>query len=246
MESKHITVPLAKTPFLNGKLSTLFTSKWMLENDSFVQIGRQVERRNVVVNVLGGLSNKTRTLVPALPLTAGRPILSGLGNIVRTIRFPGSEGEQPASKELEKAVTEYLSSGKVDSSSIQVWALIVPKKVLNSTRKLPGGPFKEHSKPGYIYRPSFRSIPYWLDNGASLCRVRKSSRALSILHYIHHRFPTSLSYRSSSVLRVEWLTLFSYSKWWRRLGREGWSSGSRPANIVRIHIRSLARQIIDQ
>ena len=121
-----VTLPLANTLFKTGKQSTLLVAKWEARNGSYVKTASE-QRRDVAVNVFGRLEpGIPRSIIPAVPLTPARRIISGLGNIVRQLDF-GDDGIGPASRELEKNVYEYLELKGRSNSTISVWALIVPE-----------------------------------------------------------------------------------------------------------------------
>ncbi|KAH7363820.1 hypothetical protein BKA65DRAFT_489714 [Rhexocercosporidium sp. MPI-PUGE-AT-0058] len=134
-----LTLPLANTLFKTGRLSTLLASRWQYNagEDAFIAIQGPVERTNVVIDMFQGLSTRLpRSLIPAIPLTPARPIVNGLGNIVRTIDFGGEEGSGPASRELESAVTRYLEAMKYGNTTIDVWALVIPPESVPKGAKL--------------------------------------------------------------------------------------------------------------
>lgn len=126
-----LTVPLANTLFKNGRHSTLLLSRWKSSGQTFKINRAQIEKQNVL---LGGLAEKKlyhpiRSCIPSIPLTPVRRIQDGLGNIVRTIDFGqgGVKNVGPASRELEQSVTEYLAQEGRGSSTVNVWALIIPQ-----------------------------------------------------------------------------------------------------------------------
>jgi len=124
-----LTLPLANTLFKTGRLSTLLVSRWEYKpsEDTFFAIEQPAERANVVINVFPDVVHQLpKSFIPAVALTPARPIVSGLGNIVRTIDFGGEEGTGPASRELESTVTKYLNTMGYGNTTIDVWALITP------------------------------------------------------------------------------------------------------------------------
>lgn len=126
-----LTLPLANTLFTNGRGSTLLLSRWKSSGRSFKIDRAQIEKQNVLLGGLGGktLYHPIRSCIPSIPLTPVRRIQDGLGNIVRTIDFgqKGVKNVGPASRELEHSVTEYLAQEGQGSSTVNVWALIIPQ-----------------------------------------------------------------------------------------------------------------------
>jgi hypothetical protein len=121
-----VTLPLANTLFKTGKQSTLVIAKWKVKDGLFVKMESK-ERSNIAMNVFDHLrSGIPSNIIPAVPLTPARRIISGLGNIVRQLDF-SDDGIGPASYELEKNVYEYLELKGRSNSTISVWALIVPE-----------------------------------------------------------------------------------------------------------------------
>ena len=131
-----LTLPLANTLFNNGRLSTLLLSRWKSSGDSFEISRDQIEKQNIAMKLFTRAFSIPRDLIPCVPLTPLRRIHSGLGNIVRTIDFSqdGKSDIGPASRELERSVTEYLAKGGHDQPTIGVWALVIPQEVLSILR----------------------------------------------------------------------------------------------------------------
>lgn len=137
-----LTLPLANTLFKTGRLSTLLVSRWEYEpsKDAIRAIKEPVERSNAIINIFPDVVHQLpKSFIPAVALTPARPIVSGLGNIVRTIDFGGEEGIGPASRELESTVTKYLNTMGYGNTTIDVWALITPP-VSGSTEATPDAP----------------------------------------------------------------------------------------------------------
>ncbi|KAG4428536.1 hypothetical protein IFR05_015982 [Cadophora sp. M221] len=183
-----VTLPLANTLFKNGRLSTLLVSRWQYNpaSEGFVAIEGPVERTNVVVNLLDTVTSRIpHSYIPAVPLTPARPIVNGLGNIVRTVDFGGEEGIGPASRELESTVTEYLDFREYGNTTIDVWALIVPPesvpKRADSGLELATPEDKFLSTNGSEIRKKWPAplnsyedldyIGYWIKRNAKFCRI---------------------------------------------------------------------------
>jgi hypothetical protein len=173
-----VRIPLANTLFRNGRYSTLLLSRWRSSGDSFVISRQQVEKNNVNISVFGRLPKGTpRTYISTVPLTPVRQIKSGLGNIVRRIDF-GDGDVGPASRELETSVTEYLAQQGHDYSTIDVWALIMPRDAFlgaeNKSKEVLTITMDDvRAKWTASWTPDRRYVGDWIDKGATLCRVRK-------------------------------------------------------------------------
>ncbi|PVH78837.1 hypothetical protein DL98DRAFT_236536 [Cadophora sp. DSE1049] len=138
--ASDLTLPLANTLFKTGRLSTLLVSRWEYKpsRDIFFAIKHPVERTNAIINIFQDVVQQLpKSFIPAVALTPARPIVSGLGNIVRTIDFGGEEGIGPASRELESTVTKYLDTMGYGNTTIDVWALVIPPSSV-STKAEPG------------------------------------------------------------------------------------------------------------
>jgi hypothetical protein len=127
-------------------------------------------------------SGLLRTHIPTVGLTPIRRITNGLGNIVRRIEF-GEGDVGPASRELETRITEYLAQQRDGRSTIDVWALIIPRDAFSGKENESE---KDSMAEGKDVRGAWRSkalssqyISNWLDKGATLCRVRKSAEITS-------------------------------------------------------------------
>ncbi|CZT42822.1 uncharacterized protein RSE6_02773 [Rhynchosporium secalis] len=147
-----LTLPLANTLFKNGRLSTLLVSNWHWRpsaKESWVLKKGPSERSNVNINIFGDATKRQPSLVlPAVRLTPARPIVSGLGNIVRTIDFGAEDGIGPASRELEPTVTKYLETMGHGNTTINVWALVVPPESVPMAAKS-GTPMDPNTKGRY-------------------------------------------------------------------------------------------------
>lgn len=156
-----VTLALANTLFTNGRLSTLLASRWEINGDVFHQVEAHTERNSLVISVSNNSENEQFVAhVPAVSLTVARQIESGLGNIVRTLNYGGSEGSQAASRELEEKVNAYLKLSSTHAETIKVWALVIPKDVFEQ---------RSTNDMGTMIEPN--DIGRWISRGASLCRV---------------------------------------------------------------------------
>ncbi|KAL7943467.1 hypothetical protein V8C42DRAFT_329141 [Trichoderma barbatum] len=125
-----LTLPLARTPFHNGRESTLLLSEFDL-TQSTAQIARQSEKHSQFVNV--SLDHDLKSLAhldmwaPLMPLTQPRTVTDSFGNIIRGIEVDGAT--IPASTELEDIVnaiyTQNANTG-IFSGPVGVWAMVTP------------------------------------------------------------------------------------------------------------------------
>ncbi|KAB5580311.1 hypothetical protein GE09DRAFT_1279251 [Coniochaeta sp. 2T2.1] len=137
-----VTVPVANTVFQNGRVSTLFASRWEGGGDlgGWAQM-REVQRVNVgsqVVQVPGATDAEekgvlaVRADVPLIAITPARTVGTALGNILKTFDV---EGEMvPASRRLEEVVPKLLESRRRMGlggirGPLKVWALVVPARL---------------------------------------------------------------------------------------------------------------------
>lgn len=127
-ECVDVSIPLANTVFKNGKASTLLATGWARTSVSepFTLV-HTYEKRSQTIRPKFAMTQRPQNLaLPLRPLTPGRRIVSGMGNIVRQIE--GADGEpQPASQELEKSVNAYLAARGL-GKDISVWALVIPSE----------------------------------------------------------------------------------------------------------------------
>ncbi|KAB5563421.1 hypothetical protein GE09DRAFT_1285328 [Coniochaeta sp. 2T2.1] len=135
------TVPVANTVFQNGRVSTLFASRWEGGDLGGWAQMREVRRVNVgsqVVQVPGAAEAEekgvlaVRADVPLIAITPARTVGTALGNILKTFDV---EGEMvPASRRLEEVVPKLLESrrrmglGEI-RGPLKVWALVVPARL---------------------------------------------------------------------------------------------------------------------
>lgn len=189
----NVTMPLANTLFQTGKLSFLRASKWRRSvNLPFVKL-KSIDKSHQTINVFDGMeSDELLTYIPATPLTPARPIVNGMGNIVRRIDF-GTDGSGPASRELETCVDQYRNnlskiSKSMGTSPFAVWALVVPETALQSSK--PGSLHQLHLsnydvRVGASKDTFYDYIGHWINQGATLCRVCTYIVSFSALYPIH-------------------------------------------------------------
>ncbi|KAI6086200.1 hypothetical protein F4821DRAFT_133334 [Hypoxylon rubiginosum] len=128
------TLPLANTIFQNGRLSTLFASKWQRSNNKSLTLNAMREKISQTIRPSIDRVDHTYPLLPLLPLTPPRKVVAGLGNIVRQVEINGSA--TPASKELEGLIPKVFDvRTKLDESytprPIGVWCWVIPPNVVD-------------------------------------------------------------------------------------------------------------------
>jgi len=168
-----LTLPLANTLFTNGRHSTLLKTTWTAENGGWVKLGSEEKNQQVIVAL-----HDTQTLhsrIPAIPLTIGRRVVRCFGNIVRQIDL-GTGSPEPASRELEVVMDQYLNTRDLAKENIAVWALIVPKEygIDGSTLRPPSELLMDQDEVKAIWQRRRGDESYvrrFLDRGAVLCRV---------------------------------------------------------------------------
>lgn len=140
-----IQLPLAQTVFFTGLPSTMIHMRY--EFDPLSGLLRKSASKHLeaqAVRVPFG-SQDLRILLGTnlVPLTPLRRVVNSMGNIVRKVSdkvyrqdlpekgqdWPSDElsTSQPASQELEAAVTDYFNLNKLPAEPVQVWALVVPR-----------------------------------------------------------------------------------------------------------------------
>jgi hypothetical protein len=193
-----VTLPLANTLFKTGKQSTLVIAKWKAKDGLFVKMESK-ERSDISINVFGRLgSGIPSNIIPAVPLTPARRIISGLGNIVRQLDF-GDDGIGPASYELENNVYEYLELKGRSNSTISVWALIVPADTQAGATPRPierllirASSVKELWRQKH---PRMDYVGQLIDKGAAFYRVCKSTCPKSMFVSITFLYTLCINYK---------------------------------------------------
>jgi hypothetical protein len=135
--SETIELPLAQTIFSTGLVSTLVHAKFAMGSNGTLKKegGQQLERQLIHLPFRPKMVQH-RLHAPLLPLTPGRLVVNSMGNIVRTLSANVLDDKtaecttsavQPASSELEDAVTQYFKVRGIPPEPVQVWALVVPE-----------------------------------------------------------------------------------------------------------------------
>lgn len=128
---RHITLPVANTIFVNGSRATLWEDSWAVTSGSSVQVAHQSRQPLQNFRIDMGCCSPDDFLnhgsVPLQSLTAPRKVVRSMGNVLAQIEVDGKP--VPASRELEKAVTEYTTRTlpeRAASGPFQVFALVRP------------------------------------------------------------------------------------------------------------------------
>ncbi|EXJ83173.1 hypothetical protein A1O1_06792 [Capronia coronata CBS 617.96] len=126
---RHVTLPVANTIFVNGNRTTLLEDSWEVKfHDSAPTITHQGRRplKSFQIDMNCSPNDFLSGSVPLKPLTGPRKVVRSMGNVLAQIEVDGKP--VPASRELEKAVTQYTSSHPTRAyrGPIQVFALVRP------------------------------------------------------------------------------------------------------------------------
>ena len=138
-------LPLARTIFSTGNVSTLIHRTYSAGKDGRLRLENELnlESFQSPINDMSESANSTLH-APLVPLTPARSIGNIMGNIIRTVAvepsFSGfgksSVEMQPASEELEQAVTDYFNAANMSPQPVSVWALIIPSPIPSTGRQL--------------------------------------------------------------------------------------------------------------
>lgn len=146
-----VQMPLAQTVFSTGLPSTMVHMRYEFDPLSGLlrkSASQRLEAQAVRVPI-GARDLRLSMNFPLVPLTPLRRVANSMGNIVRKVsdqiyddehpksKFPPSfetATPQPASQELEAAVTNYFKLNQRQPEPVQVWALIVPHDTFKAYR----------------------------------------------------------------------------------------------------------------
>ena len=139
---RTLDLPLANTVFLNGRTSTLFAQRWVVNPTQGSGAWLVREKHKALDRQVVCLFERTRySHLPRLDMppyripTPPRVIDSSMGNIIRTFRnYPAPT---PASAEIEKALPSW---GPGPSSTFEIWAQIIPRERWSGLPQLLGNP----------------------------------------------------------------------------------------------------------
>ncbi len=136
-----LQLPLAQTIFSTGKVSTMMHTHQ--NSITGLQSPTQTEWTSAAVRLPLDSADAMRTYIPLIPLTPARMVKHSVGNILRqisscTISAKAAEmaesKPQPASTELEQAISKYFEAKDMLPETVGVWALIVPWKLARTGR----------------------------------------------------------------------------------------------------------------
>lgn len=134
-ERMLVQLPLARTIFSNGLVSTLVHRIYHPDDIGLLRLEKQTDLESSRIDMTPYCAyGLPRLHSPLVPLTPARQIKNVMGNIIRTVSaepsFSGSgkptEEAQPASEELEQAVTTFFAANNIQPQPVSVWALIIP------------------------------------------------------------------------------------------------------------------------
>lgn len=132
-----IRLPLANTIFQTGQRHTMYAATWE-QNGASERLRMvkkaQLEELTVKLRRNKGVTQHSALSVPLIPLTAPRAVEPGMGNIIRCVY--DSDGKSlPASQELEKVVPEYFKARNEPPQPVSVWALVMPKDMVDAVNR---------------------------------------------------------------------------------------------------------------
>jgi hypothetical protein len=182
-----VRLPLAQTIFQTGTTTTMRFTEWELPNGAReFQLSGRKELIHQPFQISSGKGEQISTLTtPLVPLTEPRLVDAGMGNILRRVIGPDQKSIT-ASEELERAVPDFFKSRNEPAQSVSVWALLVPKdmleyvqqetqRLLENTRGSSGlNPDVPHNDWHVLWRSSptmWKVVSYALTKGARLHRV---------------------------------------------------------------------------
>ena len=159
--SRTIQLPVANTLFQNGRTSTLLAQRWTCRSNQDDEIQWDLDRSISLPQQTLHLDNlfaaKRNDPVYSFhshltPITHGRVITAAIGNIIRRIGTGSTnaehldngvqdarEGEVPASTELETAINDGTSEGRIARQTAGVWALVRPCSTAMGLRPIVSG-----------------------------------------------------------------------------------------------------------
>lgn len=132
--SKRYTLqlPLAQTVFSTGQVSTMTRTQYELSSSGTLQPGRSQQLMSAGFDLpFQSQTSHARRHFPLVPLTPARTVENCMGNVVRSLKDPSESSatdkeveSQPASSELEAAVSAYFKACDIDPEPVNVWALV--------------------------------------------------------------------------------------------------------------------------
>ncbi|OJJ51709.1 hypothetical protein ASPZODRAFT_55295 [Penicilliopsis zonata CBS 506.65] len=123
----EVGLRLANTVFLTGKESTIAGMRWKYDDASEkFWLEKTVDLSKCVVKTTGENARASVSL-PLYPVCQRRTVVSSMGNILRQISKPTTNGSvqpMPASSELEKDLPRYIKEHNIVDQRVSVWALV--------------------------------------------------------------------------------------------------------------------------
>ncbi|KAL8913763.1 MAG: hypothetical protein Q9171_001497 [Xanthocarpia ochracea] len=151
-QSKTIRLPVANTVFHNGRESTIQAQRWIVGETILEPTLACVKRRWLHEQVLRiGFPYPQKpdhyplhVTIPIVCLTHRQRVATSMGNIIRQLHSMEDASEaghfvfqteaEPASKQLENAVAEWITEPGNETKAVEVWALVRPPTVLQTFR----------------------------------------------------------------------------------------------------------------
>ena len=140
--TRTLQLPLAQTIFSTGRASTLIETSYRpvaAESGTLqAQPQRFLESQTFRIPFAARVKTTPHVYVPLVPLTPARRVRHCMGNIIRALARTDrpfartdpqdreDEPSQPASQELESAVSAYFAACAIPPEPVAVWALVVP------------------------------------------------------------------------------------------------------------------------
>ncbi|KAL8683203.1 MAG: hypothetical protein Q9186_000815 [Xanthomendoza sp. 1 TL-2023] len=141
--SKAIKLPVANTIFHNGRESSLQAQRWVV-GETILEATLACIRRTWLNEQVLQMAfpspeepNKfpLQVSVPLLALTRRKRVATSMGNVIRQVYdkaepFPDGPPRdsppeiEPASKDLESAVAQYISEKRDENTNVEIWAVI--------------------------------------------------------------------------------------------------------------------------
>lgn len=149
-----ISLPLAHTIFSTGRVSTIVNGTFTYdESTGELAINHAPHPLHTQPGItLPGNFRGTRyeLSAPLQPLTPLRTIRNTMGNIIRSVSASSPDGlaqtpeaSQPASQELEAAVSAYFEARDLPPAAVNVWALVAPGRQTHEAFQLGRTAFHE-------------------------------------------------------------------------------------------------------
>ena len=127
-------LPLAQTVFSTGRVSTLMHMRYAGKDVLALESQRNVGWTTRALPI-GKPEHAIKLGVPLIQLTLPRTVTNVVGNIICSMSsnptFQAATDEtQPASQELERVISAYMSAVETAPQQLSVWALIFPQRSL--------------------------------------------------------------------------------------------------------------------